>query len=210
MYAALQEDKAPQQLSNTPFYGLSHTDTLSLEAGAKRNHQPFLQRLQATLYSIKNRWDVSLRRLGEPNEAMITVVFLAAVGAVTTAVAAWKCETPDEFPTLDSNFYSTIGSSIIGAAGLFCTIIPILRGTEVQVEDINLFRRLLWASLLLAIAAAFVYMYHTRTSLILLYLSSAAQLATTLQIINGAVNQIKVGLEEIEFLETELQQARQG
>lgn len=75
-----------------------------------------------------------------------------------------------------------------------------LGSRKIKVGNERLFHRLLWASLVFAVAAAIVYLYQTRASLVLLFLSSAAQLATTLQIIYGAVEKISEDKIEIDRL----------
>lgn len=65
-------------------------------------------------------------------------------------------------------------------------------------RDEKLFRYLLASSLLTAVAAVVVYPFQTRTSLVLLALSNYAQLATTLQIIMGAVTKIQEDVVRIE------------
>jgi hypothetical protein len=58
------------------------------------------------------------------------------------------------------------------------------------------------------VASVPCYLYQTRGSLVLLWLSSATQLATTLQIIEGAVSKIVEGKEEIMGLQAQLRGQR--
>jgi hypothetical protein len=69
---------------------------------------------------------------------------------------------------------------------------------EITVKHQKLFRWLLFSSLITGVSAAIVYPFQTRASLLLLSISGYAQLATTLQLILGAVTKIKKDRGKIE------------
>lgn len=155
---------------------------------------------------MQQRWSIIwwgfLNKMGETPAVVSIVVVFSIAGLVTTGLATWECSPPDNIPTIDSNFWSTVSSAAIGIASLFCTIIPKLLQQMIKVGDKwyskLLFDCLLSSSLITALAAVAVYPYQTRASLVLLFISGAAQLATTLQIILGAVTNIRRNVEEIE------------
>ncbi|XMA20133.1 hypothetical protein WAI453_012924 [Rhynchosporium graminicola] len=75
---------------------------------------------------------------------------------------------------------------------------------KLKVQDEKHFRYLLSGSLLAATTAVTVYPFQIRATLVLLALLSYAQLATTLQIITGAVDKISEDVIMIESQETEI------
>lgn len=82
---------------------------------------------------IANVWNHArdkgiMRILGAQGTVWSLVLILAFVGSVCTAIAVWKAGPQLPIPELDSNFYSTVSQNSIGAGGLYCIIIPILRG----------------------------------------------------------------------------------
>lgn len=149
---------------------------------------------------LKWRWWDTMDKIGQTPAVLTIVSILSIASAVTTALATWKCTPPppNQIPTIDSNFWSTLSSATVGIASLYCTIIPILLQQDLKVRGKRLFRLLLLNSLVTAVAAVVVYPFQTRASLVLLALSSYAQLATTLQIIMGAVTKIQEDVVRIE------------
>jgi hypothetical protein len=144
--------------------------------------------------------------MGGHKTVLCTVILSELAAAATTGLAAWECDPPDTTPTVDSNFWSTLSSFFIGLASLYCTIIPRLRKQEINVESPRLFYSLLILSMITVVASVPCYLYQTRGSLVLLWFSSATQLATTLQIIEGAVSKIVKGNEEIMGLQAQLRE----
>jgi hypothetical protein len=142
--------------------------------------------------------------MGRIPAVMTTVILLSVASAITTGLATYQCSPPDQIPTIDSNFWSTLSSAAVGFASLYCTIIPILLGQGIKVDHQVTFRLLLIGSLVTAVLSVVVYPYQTRASLVLLAVSSYAQLATTLQLILGAVTNIKQANDEINRLEQRL------
>ena len=139
-----------------------------------------------------------LHSMGETPAVLGIVILLSIASAATTGVSTWQCTPPEKIPTIDSNFWSTLSSAAMGIAGLYCTMIPILLEQEITVKHQNLFRWLLFSSLITGVSAAIVYPFQTRASLVLLSISGYAQLATTLQLILGAVTTIKEDSMKIE------------
>jgi hypothetical protein len=153
---------------------------------------------------LKDKWRSTTNFMGQNTAVLTTVILLSLISAATTALATYTCSAPPSIPTIDSNFYSTLSSAVVGLASLYCTIIPILLGRAIDVDHQITFRLLLVASLVTAAAAVIVYPYQTRASLVLLAISSYAQLATTLQLILGAVSNIRAQSDTIEVLEQRL------
>lgn len=149
----------------------------------------------------KPRVSIDSYPMGGQKTVRFTVALCEIIGLITTALATWKCSPPGEIPTIDSNFWSTISSAVIGLGSLYCNIIPLLRNQEINVDSKLLFNSLLGGSALTAIAGAICYPYQTRASLVLLSLSGCAALAATWQLIEGAVQNITQNLENIEILE---------
>jgi hypothetical protein len=156
------------------------------------------------IFKAKRRMRWMLNMMGETPAVLTTVISLSIASAVTTGLATWQCSPPDTIPTIDSNFWSTVASAAIGIAGLYCTIIPILLEQKIKVQNETLFHGLLWFSFLTAVVAVVVYPFQTRASLVLLFASAAAQLATTLQIILGAVTKIQEDVVRIREQDTEI------
>ncbi|KAH6715606.1 hypothetical protein BKA61DRAFT_673560 [Leptodontidium sp. MPI-SDFR-AT-0119] len=166
--------------------------------------QRIRQHFRRSLNRFRKHWWDTMNLIGETPTVLAIVSVFSLASAATTALATWKCTPPDTVPTIDSNFWSTVSSAIVGTASLYCTIIPILLQQELKVRDERLFGHLLASSLVAAIAAVVVYPFQTRASLVLLALSSYAQLATTLQIIMGAVTKIQEDVVKIEGQQQEI------
>jgi hypothetical protein len=75
---------------------------------------------------------------------------------------------------------------LIGAAGLYCIIIPLLRRDEIKARHPKLFNALLFISFSTSLASVVLYPFQARASLILCFISSLAQLAATLQLVEDA------------------------
>ncbi len=146
--------------------------------------------------------------MGGHRTVLCTVVFCEIIGIVTMGLATWQCPPPENKPVIDSNFWSTLSSAVIALASLYCTAIPLLRREKIQVDNEPLFYSLLSFSALTAMTAAACYPFETRASLVLISLSGCAALATTLQIIEGAVQNIVQQKGEIDYLEVENQMLR--
>lgn len=142
--------------------------------------------------------------MGSASGITVIVSLLALSGAATTGVAAWECPTPDLLPTVDSNFWSTVSSAAISIAGVFCTIIPYLLNQSIDTSHPTLFKSLLILSVASALAAVSSYPWQTRTSLICNSVSGLAQLATTLQLVQGAVKKIVEARRRIDNQEGEI------
>ena len=164
--------------------------------------QPLEQRMRVkwrqTWNMIQKQWKAMLHSMGKTPAVLGIVILLSISSAATTGVSTWQCTPPEKIPTIDSNFWSTLSSAAMGIAGLYCTMIPILLEQEITVEHQKLFRWLLFSSLITGVSAAIVYPFQTRASLVLLSISGYAQLATTLQLILGAVTTIKEDSMKIE------------
>ncbi|KAH8773094.1 hypothetical protein F5882DRAFT_441611 [Hyaloscypha sp. PMI_1271] len=164
--------------------------------------QPLEQRMRVkwrqTWNMIQKQWKATLHSMGKTPAVLGIVILLSISSAATTGVSTWQCTPPEKIPTIDSNFWSTLSSAAMGIAGLYCTMIPILLEQEITVEHQKLFRWLLFSSLITGVSAAIVYPFQTRASLVLLSISGYAQLATTLQLILGAVTTIKEDSMKIE------------
>ena len=147
--------------------------------------------------------------MGERYARLCTVSFLGLAGLVLTGLAAWKCAPPDQTPIIDSNFWSTQSSALIGFAGLYCTIIPKLQQQQIEVgspQMLKIFWVLLNLSAVTALVAAVCYPYQTQASLILISMSSEAQLAITLLFVEGSVRKIRLQKSEIADLRVQKQE----
>jgi hypothetical protein len=153
---------------------------------------------------FKDKWRSTTNFMGRNVAVLTTVTLLLLASVATTTIATYTCTAPSSIPTIDSNFYSTLSSAAVGIASLYCTIIPILLGQEIRVDHQFTFRLLLVVSLVMAVVSTVVYPYQTRASLVLMAVSTYAQLATTLQLILGAVSNIRVQNDRIEVLEERL------
>ena len=167
---------------------------------------------------LKELKDMSLpEAIGHRVAVYFTVLLFGVAGAVTSALAIWQCSTPSTIPTIDSNFWSTLSQATIGLAGLYCIIIPLLRNGKIPVKQPRLFNFFIITSMITALISVVTYPFQSRVSLVLAYISGAAQLAATLQLIEGADSTItNLNLEgefahrEIDRLEDELSFARAG
>lgn len=124
--------------------------------------------------------------LGHKITVWALVLLLAFAGAVTTGVAVWGAAPEGEIPQTDGNFWSNLSQNLVGAAGLYCIIIPILRNVGVKGTDSFGFRLCLVASGIGAFISIGVYPVQLRTSMVLAYLSSLFQLLATLQVLEDA------------------------
>jgi hypothetical protein len=100
---------------------------------------------------------------------------------------------------IDSNFWSTLAQTVIGCAGLYTIIIPLLRKADINPRNELVFHGTLIFSLATAVLGVIIYHFQTRTSLILNFLSSVAQLVATLQLVDDAGTQITAQKEEIVY-----------
>lgn len=136
-----------------------------------------------------------MERLGHKVTVWTLVLGLAAFGGIATALAAWEAGSNTRVPEVDSNFWSTLSQNSIGAGSLYCILIPILRNEQTDTQNTKLFRFWLLVSGVGALGSSIVYIAHVRTSIVLGYLSSLAQLLATLQLIVD-VGKVVVNLEE--------------
>lgn len=134
-------------------------------------------------------------RFGDIVTVWTLVLGLATFGGVATALAAWKAGSNTKVPEVDSNFWSTLSQNSIGAGSLYCILIPILRNEQTSTQETKLFRFWLFVSGIGALGSSIIYIAHVRTSIVLGYLSSLAQLLATLQLIVD-VGKVVVNLEE--------------
>lgn len=152
-----------------------------------------------------------METLGHERAVWGLVLTLAFAGSVATALAIWEAGGSTRIPLVDSNFWSTLSQNLIGAAGLYCIIIPILRKVEVKTDSPKTFRVWLVVSGVGALASTTIYPFHLRTSMALACVSSLAQLLATLQLIEDAGSAVNNLQEEgyrlnreVDFLEREV------
>jgi hypothetical protein len=111
---------------------------------------------------------------------------------------------------IDSNFYSTLSQTFTAILSIFTIIIPILRQKSQQelIQHKPLWYFFLILSLLTSIAAAAVYPWQGVASSIIAYVSTAAQLAATLQVILGQSKQVQHLEYSVARLRESLDEAR--
>ncbi|CZT06769.1 uncharacterized protein RCO7_07231 [Rhynchosporium graminicola] len=131
--------------------------------------------------SRDKRWWESMNMIGQTATVLAIVSIFSCASVATNALAIWQCPTP---PVLYHH--------------------PDSSPQKLKVQDEKHFRYLLSGSLLAATTAVTVYPFQIRATLVLLALLSYAQLATTLQIITGAVDKISEDVIMIESQETEI------
>jgi len=144
--------------------------------------------------------------MGGQYARLCTVSFLGLAGLVLTGLAAWMCAPQDATPMIDSNFWSTQSSALLGFGGLYCTIIPKLQQQKIEVGPplmLKIFWVLLNLSAITALTAAVCYPYQTQASLVLISISGEAQLAITLLFVEGSVMKIKRQMSEIADLKVQ-------
>lgn len=174
--------------------------------GGGKRRQLLPERIKSQLGELRGR--ATLEVLGRRSSAYLIVLMFAIAGAVTIAIAAKECSASGSGPVVDSNFWSTLSQALVGLAGLYCIIIPILRRDKMKASDPRTFKVLLALSLATAVVSVIVYPFQTQASLVLAFVSSLTQLAATLQLIEDSGNTIKVANSEIDFLERELRQEK--
>lgn len=158
--------------------------------GGGKRRQLLPERIKSQLGELRGR--ATLEVLGRRSSAYLIVLMFAIAGAVTIAIAAKECSASGSGPVVDSNFWSTLSQALVGLAGLYCIIIPILRRDKMKASDPRTFK----------------VPFQTQASLVLAFVSSLTQLAATLQLIEDSGNTIKVANSEIDFLERELRQEK--
>ncbi|CZT48664.1 uncharacterized protein RSE6_09396 [Rhynchosporium secalis] len=131
-------------------------------------------------------------------------------GGLKTLVGVHEHDRTDGYGSCDISIFSCASVATNALAIWQCPTPPVLyhhpdsSPQKLKVQDEKLFRYLLSGSLLAATTAVIVYPFQIRATLVLLALSNYAQLATTLQIITGAVDKISEDVIMIESQETEI------
>jgi hypothetical protein len=138
-----------------------------------------------------------MEMLGHRYAAYFIVLLFSVSSASATGVATWECSASATEPVVDSNFWSTLSQSLIGVASLYIIIIPLLRKDEIKAGFPRLFNALLLISFSTALASVALYPFQTRASLILCSISSLAQLAATLQLVEDAESTVTKKNEDI-------------
>ncbi|KAF9786526.1 hypothetical protein IL306_001959 [Fusarium sp. DS 682] len=172
------------------------------------------QRFSIDRNSDENHWTSLFGLTRSP------VVIILAAAMPPTIYSTILCETPDELPAVDSNFYSTLSQFISSLAGLY-VIVKLLfnrnKKDEVKTSFPKTFYTMLVLSLLTRVTSAVTYAWSPAASIPLAYVSGLTLNITTLLIIQDSGNQIKETSrysEDLVFavneLETDLAETRAG
>lgn len=138
----------------------------------------------------------------------------------STIYSTILCETPDNLPIVDSNFWSTLSQCISGFAGLYVVVRPMFSSNDkdkIQTGFPKVFYTMLVLSLTTSIVSAVAYAWSPPASIPLAYVSGLTLNIATLLIIQDSGNQIKqtnrenaVLAVEVDDLEMELAGYRAG
>ncbi|CAG1964718.1 unnamed protein product [Fusarium graminearum] len=172
-----------------------------------------------TIRNSQRRWrrsykkvDVSPERAEDHWTGLLNLikspVVLILIAAMPLAIySTILCESPDRFPALDSNFYSTLSQCVSSFAGLYVIVKPILRsdgGDGIETSFPKVFYTMLAMSLLTSVASAAGYAWSPPASIPLTYVSGLTLNIATLLIIQDSGNQIKEGYEKNLYLTSEV------
>lgn len=133
--------------------------------------------------------------LSEKTTVYLIVVLFCLVGAVSTGLAVWRADPAHRVPNVDGNFFATLSQSNVALAAIYCIVIPILRGARNPVGRPWIFFCWLVLGVLAAFVSSVVYPFCEGVCLAAGYVSAVAQLAATLQWIQGSSRRI-INLEE--------------
>lgn len=132
----------------------------------------------------------------------------------STIYSTILCETPDDLPIVDSNFWSTLSQCITGFAGLYVIVRPMFNSNDkdkIQTGFPKVFYTMLVLSFATNIVSAVAYAWSPPASIPLAYVSGLTLNFATLLIIQDSGNQIKqtnrenaVLAVEVDDLEMEL------
>ncbi|KAH7013819.1 hypothetical protein EDB80DRAFT_775014 [Ilyonectria destructans] len=142
------------------------------------------------------------------------VLLILAAAIPSTIYSTILCETPDDLPIVDSNFWSTLSQCITGFAGLYVIVRPMLNSNDkdkIQTGFPKVFYTMLILSFATNIVSAVAYAWSPPASIPLAYVSGLTLNFATLLIIQDSGNQIKqtnrenaVLAVEVDDLEMEL------
>ncbi|KAF2183808.1 hypothetical protein K469DRAFT_751233 [Zopfia rhizophila CBS 207.26] len=153
-------------------------------------------------YHSRTRWRKFKYCLGTPRMTFVIMGVLCTASLAANIIAVSKCGSTERLPVIDSNFWSALSQSNIATAAIYSIIIPLLRGGDNPVprQWRWIFNLLLLLSIFSAVLATCVYPWNGQTSIVAAFISSATQLAVTLQMIFGARSKIDNLEYEIEEL----------
>lgn len=155
-----------------------------------------------SFYWLENHWEEG--NLGSRIFAKVLIYTLSAAAALTTALAIWKYSSPASMPLVDSNFWSCIAQQLLGLAGLYCIIIPMLQRKSCDAKQENLFKAFLIVTFIAGVVAIPVYPFQQQSSMALTYISGLCGLLATLQLITDQTQNIAEQIETIEGLRSRL------
>ncbi|CAG9991058.1 unnamed protein product [Clonostachys byssicola] len=189
--------------ANVSSSGITHRLSLGKRAAIIGN-QPAVR----TKERLQTQWAQATSIL-EPLFQLIKspVLLILAAAMPFTIYSTYLCETPDNLPVIDSNFWSTLSQCIAGFAGLYVVLRPMFRTTErdkIKTEFPKVFYTMLVLSLTTSIASVLAYVWSPPVSIPLAYVSGLALNIATLLIIKDSGNQIKETNITNDFLEAEL------
>ncbi|CAH0058267.1 unnamed protein product [Clonostachys solani] len=168
------------------------------------SNQPAVQ----TMDKFQTRWAQATSLFGPLFQlAKSPVLIILAVAMPFTIYSTYLCETPDDLPVVDSNFWSTLSQCIAGFAGLYVVIRPMLSTSQkdkIRTEFPKVFYTMLVLSLTTSIASVLAYIWSPPASIPLAYVSGLALNLATLLIIKDSGNQIKETNRMNEHLEGEV------
>lgn len=139
--------------------------------------------------------------------AIITLGFIASIIVQAYAILQYKYDArnsnsspPSSGANIDSSFYCTLSQTVTAIMSIFTIIIPSVRQDErepllLQWKPFWYF--LLTLSFVSSIAAAVVYPWQGVASIMIAYVSTAAQLAATLQVILGQSMKLQQQAERV-------------
>ncbi|CAH0027030.1 unnamed protein product [Clonostachys rhizophaga] len=135
------------------------------------------------------------------------VILILTVAMPFTIYSTYICETPDDLPVVDSNFWSTLSQCIAGFAGLYVVLRPMFSTSQkdkIRTEFPKVFYTMIVLSFTTSIASVLSYVWSPPASIPLAYVSGLALNIATLLIIKDSGNQIKETNRANEQLEHEV------
>ncbi|KIW74958.1 hypothetical protein Z517_11729 [Fonsecaea pedrosoi CBS 271.37] len=213
-------DAENEKLNQSQAPSKAHSNTAdSLSSKAKISARSREWNLEGAVTRLKSAARGALRKaitrlhsfsygLGDRQSAYRIVSFFAIVGLASTILSIWKCTPSAISVQLDSNFWSTLGQTVVSFAGLYTIILPILRKADFYVSNKVAFYSMMVSSLVTAALGIIVYHFQTRTSLVLNFLSSIAQLFATLHLVDSAGDRLTGLHREISGQQSEIDMLR--
>jgi hypothetical protein len=201
-------DTYPEEMEDRwpPSYSQSKVDLDRLESQSTESQKPFLRKCTQFGLGYNPRrgqpWKRIMSYFGRQKIVYFIVVFFCLIGAIFLGIAVWKTGPTTSIPVIDNNFFSTLAQTNLSIAAIYCIIIPLLRGDQNPVGKPCIFYCWVALSVLAALLSAVVYPFNGSTSVSCAFFSAFAQLAATLQWIQGSIKKIR-------HLEVEVATARE-